>query len=122
MAASHGVLMPTSTANPRQSNGHRRRQVCKRVYTEEDDCWLCGKPVDKTLPYIDPATGKPHPWAKTVDEIVPVSTGQTEFEKTALATTRSNCRLAHRRCNIQRGNGTKGKTSGPVVIVRARAY
>lgn len=82
--------MQPNTANPRQANGHRRRQVCARVYREEDLCGICGRPVDKTLPYIDPSTGKPHPWAKTVDEIVPVTLGGDPFA-------RANCRLAHRR-------------------------
>lgn len=103
-------------ANPRQANGHRRRQVCKRVYAEEDICGICGKPVDKTLPFIDPATGKPHPWAKTVDEIVPVTFGGSPTE-------RSNCRLAHRDCNLKRGDGTRARNpSGPVEIKRIRAY
>lgn len=115
--------MPQQPANPRKANGHRRRQVSATVYAEEDDCWICGNHVDKTIPYIDPATGKPHPWAKTVDEIVPVSTGQTVYEQMLLATTRSNCRLSHRRCNIQRGNGTRNTTPrGPIEIKRVRTY
>jgi 5-methylcytosine-specific restriction endonuclease McrA len=115
--------MATQPANPRKANGHRRRQVTDIVYAEEHDCWICGNPVDKTLPYLDPQTGKPHPWAKTVDEIVPVSTGQTPQEQMLLATTRSNCRLAHRRCNIQRGNGTRAAhVSGPAPLKRVRSY
>lgn len=110
-------------ANPRKANGHRRRQVAAAVYAEEHDCWICGKPVDKSIAYLNPETGKPHPWSKTIDEIVPVSTGRTPHEQMLLATTRSNCRLAHRRCNIQRGNGTRtGPVSGPVELKRLRTY
>lgn len=102
--------------NPRKANGHRRRQVTARVYAEESICALCLKPVDKTLPYIDPATGKPHPWAKSVDEIVPVTLGGSPID-------RANCRLAHRRCNIQRGNGTRKRAvEGPMSLKRLRAY
>lgn len=108
--------MAAANANPRKANGHRRRQVSARVYAEETICGICGQEVDKTLPFIDPNTQKPHPWAKTVDEIVPVSLGGSPIE-------RSNCRLAHRDCNIKRGNGTRGvKVSGPPQLIRARTY
>lgn len=99
-------------ANPRRANGHRRDQLVARVYREENDCGICGKPVDKHLPYIDPTTGKPHLWAKTVDEIVAVSLGGDPFD-------RRNCRLAHRQCNIKRGNGTKAAIES---IKRVRSY
>ena len=79
--------------NPRQANGHRRRQVRARVLREEDVCWLCGQPVDKTLK-------TPHPGSPEVDEVVPVSLGGSPIE-------RSNCRLAHRACNVRRGNGER---------------
>jgi len=81
--------------NPRRANGHRRNQVRARVLREENDCWLCGLPVDKGLKTPDP--GSPE-----VDEILPVSLGGDPFA-------RANCRLAHRLriCNIRRGNGTK---------------
>jgi len=90
--------------NPRRANGHRRDQVRRRVLREEDNCWLCGKPVDKTLPpYLD---GSPE-----VDEIVPVSLGGSPFD-------RSNTRLAHRICNIRRGNGTRKPKVQPITTAR----
>lgn len=87
--------MPRTGPNPRRSNGHRRDQVRRRVLREEDTCWICGEPVDKTLPHGQP--GSPE-----VDEVVPVSLGGSPFD-------RNNCRLSHRLCNVRRGNGTKGK-------------
>lgn len=98
-------------ANPRRANGHRRRQVVARVLAEENTCWLCNGLVDKTLTVVDGKHTKkcsdtdcagcfPHPMSPTVDEVVPVSLGGSPFE-------RSNCRLAHRLHNIQRGNGTR---------------
>jgi 5-methylcytosine-specific restriction endonuclease McrA len=69
-------------SNPRRTNGHRRDKLRRRVLAEEPDCWLCGKPVDKTLHYLDPM-------APEVDEIVPVSLGGDPYA-------RANCRLAHR--------------------------
>jgi hypothetical protein len=68
------------------------------VYREEDTCGICRKPVDKSLPYIDPRTGKPNPLAKSVDEIVPVALGGSP-------TDRDNARLTHLGCNMSRGTG-----------------
>lgn len=80
-------------SNPRQANGHRRRQLRARVLREETHCWLCGLPVDKTLgPHLD---GSPE-----VDEVVPVSMGGDPLD-------RNNTRLAHRLCNVRRGEQTK---------------
>jgi 5-methylcytosine-specific restriction endonuclease McrA len=80
-------------SNPRRANGHRRNQLRAQVLREEDHCWLCGDIVDKTLPpYLH---GSPE-----VDEIVPVSQGGNPLD-------RGNCRLAHRLCNIRRGQQAK---------------
>lgn len=85
--------MAPPSSNPRRANGHRRDQVRRRVLAEETDCWICNKPVDKTLPPYLP--GSPE-----VDEVIPVSLGGSPFD-------RSNCRLSHRLCNVRRGNGTR---------------
>ncbi len=82
-------------SNPRRANGHRRRQVCAEVLAEESVCWICNKPVDKTLPHGLP--GSPE-----VDEVQPVSRGGSPYDRT-------NCRLAHRICNQRRGNGLRGQ-------------
>ena len=100
-----GMIM---ALNPRQSNRHLRSKVCAKVYSEETVCWLCGIYVDQTLTFIPGTHGrncrdescpgcKWHPLSKSVDEIVPVSKGGDPFD-------RDNCRLAHRQCNIRRGN------------------
>jgi 5-methylcytosine-specific restriction endonuclease McrA len=63
------------------------------VLLEETTCWICGGPVDKNLP--------PHqPDSPEVDEVIPVSLGGDPLD-------RRNCRLAHRLCNVRRGNGTR---------------
>lgn len=69
------------------------------MLAEEDRCWLCGKPVDTTLP-----AGLPN--SPEVDEIVPVSRGGSPFD-------RANCRLACRLCNQRRGNGMRGSQRRP---------
>jgi 5-methylcytosine-specific restriction endonuclease McrA len=81
------------TAVNRYGNGHRRRQLRAVVLAEEDECWLCHRPVDPELKH-------PHPWSATIDEVVPVSKGGSPYS-------RDNVRLAHRVCNIRRGNGTR---------------
>ena len=70
-------------ANPRYANGHRRRELRKRVLASKDVCGICGGLVDKTLPHLDPM-------APEVDEVVPVSMGGDPLA-------RANVRLAHRR-------------------------
>lgn len=104
-------------SNPRYANGHRRRQVQRRVLAEESTCWLCGGEVDKTLGiqpgiHSDRCTSPDcpgcvrHPMSASIDEVVPVSLGGSAID-------RSNCRLAHLIHNIQRGNGTRGRTKVP---------
>lgn len=70
---------------PHNGNGHRRRQLVKRVKAEETHCALCGEPVDPTLHYLDPRSG-------VVDEDLPRARGGSPYE-------RSNCHLMHRECN-----------------------
>jgi hypothetical protein len=52
-------------------------------------CWLCGAAIDPAAPANSPGSG-------TVDHVVPRSRGGTDEP--------GNLRLAHRRCNVRRGN------------------
>ncbi|MBJ8342789.1 HNH endonuclease [Antrihabitans sp. YC3-6] len=56
----------------------------------------------------------PDPGSPEVDEVIPVSLGGSP-------TQRSNCRLAHRLCNVRRGNGTRQPkpTVQPVTTTRS---
>ena len=107
-------------SNPRQANGHRRRQTRAAVLAEETHCGICGEWVDKTLGNqagvhsqrcADPSCPGcvPHPMRAEVDEIVPVHRGGSPTE-------RSNCRLSHRRCNQARNR------KRPVAIVNREPY
>lgn len=69
----------------RKQNGHRWRQIVKRVKAEESHCALCADHVDQSLPHLDPM-------APSVDHMIPVARGGKEYD-------RSNCALMHRRCN-----------------------
>lgn len=81
--------------NPRSANGHRRRQLRKRLASLGNPCALCGKPIDYGLP-------PGHPMSFEVDEIVPVSLGGDPLDF-------GNVQAAHRICNERKGNGLGGR-------------
>ena len=58
--------MPVADGNPRRSNGHRRDALRARVLARDGTCWMCGLPIDRSLPNLHPCQG-------VVDELVPVS-------------------------------------------------
>ena len=67
------------------ANGHRRRELRRRVLNEESHCALCDTPVDKTLHHLNPQ-------APVVDEDIPRARGGSPYD-------RNNCHLMHRECN-----------------------
>ena len=92
---------------PLNSNGHRRRELRKRVLAAESICALCDLPVDKTLTMTPGDHGKkcpggscsgciPHPMRAEVDEIIARRWGGSPYDRT-------NTRLTHRRCNQIKG-------------------
>lgn len=92
------------------ANGHRRRELVKRVKAEETNCALCGLRVDKTLKMTPGGHGKkcpgppcsgciPHPMRAEVDEDLPRSRGGSQYD-------RNNCHLLHRACNQAKGAHT----------------
>lgn len=78
--------------NPRNANGHRRRQARTRVLAEETHCALCRRQVDTTLPHGLPTSPE-------VDENIPVSRGGSPID-------RANLALMHRACNQWKSNRT----------------
>lgn len=92
------------------ANGHRRRELMRRVWAEESTCALCGEWVDPSLKITPGAHGKkcpggacpgciPHPRRGEVDEDIPRSRGGSPYE-------RKNCHLMHRACNQAKGTRT----------------
>ena len=84
--------------NPRRRAG--RDALVRRVRALGQPCWICGLPIDPTLP-------AGHPLAFELDELVPVSKGGSpvDFE---------NCRGAHRACNQWR----QARSVASVIAVR----
>ncbi len=74
----------------RRHTGRPWERIRKLVIDESDVCWLCGRGVNKDLPY-------PHPMSASVDLVVPLSRGGNFLD-------RENLRLAHLYCNESRGN------------------
>ena len=74
-------------------SGAAYERLKRQVWREERVCWLCGKPVDKSLPHTSR-------WSKSLDHVLPLHRGGAMLA-------RSNARLAHRTCNVSRGNVTR---------------
>jgi 5-methylcytosine-specific restriction endonuclease McrA len=72
--------------------GRTWRKLCERVRRHQSVCWLCGKPIDKTLPHTDRM-------AFTVDHVIPRTVDPS------LALVYDNLRAAHLSCNSSKGNG-----------------
>lgn len=92
------------------ANGHRRRELVKRVKAEENTCALCDLPVDKTIGCTPNKHGPrctgtpcrgcvPDPMRGEVDEDIPRSRGGSPYD-------RSNCHLLHRVCNQFKSDST----------------
>lgn len=72
--------------------GHGWRKLRARVKRHHDVCWICGKPIDKTLDW-------PHPQSFTVDHKEPLSL------RPDLARNYDNLAAAHFHCNSSKGDG-----------------
>lgn len=96
--------------DPRKINSSLRATLRKRVLATYDTCGICGKEIDKSLPYLNPL-------APEVDEIIPVSRGGSPYDW-------DNLQLVHRICNQRKGNKMAGdidlkKIENPTPVSRA---
>lgn len=62
----------------------------KTIYATQECCGICGKLVDKSLPF-------PHPLSKCIDHIIPVNKG-------GHPSAMENLQLAHLTCNRQKSD------------------
>lgn len=81
--------------------GAGRRWAADRTHflatTDETDCWLCGRHVDRALPGI-------HAWGPTADHELPLMLGGPELVRDGAV-----LHLAHNRCNAARSNRARGR-------------
>ena len=75
------------TQNPRIV----RSQIAALRRRDGDDCWICGQPIDFTITDLN------DPMSRSRDHVIPRAAGGPD--------TIGNKRLAHRKCNCDRGSG-----------------
>ena len=95
--------------NARKANGHRYRQLQKRVRSWGDPCALCKQPIDYSLTtYVDPRDGrrKRHPMSFEVDHIVPIAQGGDPYDP-------ANAQASHRICNQMKSDGRRSRKKPP---------
>jgi len=87
--------MPARSIHYRRGRSGRPLERAKaRVYATETHCCRCGEPVDKTLPYRDPITGKVNRDSKSFEHLTELDTGAGDPY---------DGHLAHLRCNTSAG-------------------
>lgn len=77
----------------------RWRELRETVRRRGHPCWLCGQPIDYTIPYRNPDTGRVNPDTFTVDHKLARDTHPELAEDPA------NLCAAHHRCNLMKGTG-----------------
>ena len=75
-----------------KTTSHRRvfEKNKQRILKSQDTCGICGRPVDKSIPW-------PHPMSACIDHIIPIDKGGHPSDM-------SNLQLAHMCCNRQKSN------------------
>lgn len=80
--------------DPRKKYPKMREDLRKRVWAMQDDCGVCGRPVDKALQSGSPLSPE-------LDEIIPVARGGSPYDI-------ENLQLTHRICNRRKGAKMEG--------------
>lgn len=88
------------TRNPGLA-GHRYRELRAQTRAWADHCWHCGQAIDRSLPDVNPNTGKSDPNAWTLAHKI------NQRDRPDLAMDPANMAGAHRRCNIEAGTDTE---------------
>lgn len=90
MTTNHRGINPNAGRRTRRFIAQRKtfRAECTAA---DAPCWLCGQPIDYTLPME-------HPEAFQVDHAYPVD------HRPELAEDPANFRPSHKHCNLRRGN------------------
>jgi 5-methylcytosine-specific restriction endonuclease McrA len=81
----------------RGRTGRPWRRIRAQILTDSQTCWLCGHPIDLTLPATDPMSA-------TVDHVLPLAAGGDPLDP-------HNLRPAHRVCNGRKGKKIRNTKS-----------
>ena len=77
-------------------NSALRNKHRARIRRDEPSCHICGKPIDYTLPHLDP-------WSFVVDHVVALKNGGSDSIENKAA--------AHRECNSKK----RARAYAPIV-------
>ncbi len=95
--------------DPRKKHPQLRESLRRKVFATQDDCGICGRWVDKTLPAGTPLSPE-------LDEIIAVARGGDPYDI-------DNLQLSHRVCNQRKGAKLAGdelpKNLNPLPVSRA---
>lgn len=95
--------------DPRRQFPKMREDLRRRVYAMQDNCGVCGREVDKTLPAGTDLSPE-------LDEIIPVYHGGSPYDF-------DNLQLTHRVCNRRKGTKMAGDdlpaNINPIPVSRA---
>ena len=75
--------------DPRKRQPKLREDLRRKVFQSSEVCGICGRPVDKSLPWNDPL-------APELDEIIPIARGGSAYDI-------DNLQMVHRICNQRKG-------------------
>lgn len=95
-----------NAARPDKEGSHKLAFIRnkKKILATQSVCGICGRPVDKSIPY-------PHPMSATIDHIVPIAKGGHPSDL-------ENLQLAHWICNRQKSDriyeGKKAQNTGQI--------
>ena len=74
----------------RYGKSQRRAELVARVRATQTNCYLCGEPINKSLP-------AGHPCSAEVDDIIAVANGGNPTDP-------SNLMLVHKICNLKKSD------------------
>ena len=86
------MVVDVTTPKPPRSRGRTGRpyrRLKAKLKAAGAPCWVCGSPIDLSLPWWDP-------WSHTVDHLRPLTLDGDPLDE-------ANVASAHRRCNQVRG-------------------
>ena len=81
-----------------------RKEFFEQGKRDNSPCWICGQPIDYSIPNVDPVSGKINWEAHQLDHLLPQSKYPEHAEDLA------NARHSHSRCNNDRSNDAPSRS------------